>query len=82
VGIAVYPTSVPSQTLFPDAVITTFTGRRGLVVKPIRLELAGLPVAHVELDNKVQETVSPFRGTKLNIEFVAPETTVPPAFHW
>ena len=63
-GAAVKVTDVPAQTA-PEgiAVMLTLTGRFGLTVILIAFEVAGLPVAHVAFDMRIQVMMSPFAGT-------------------
>ena len=63
VGVAVNVTEVPEQTGLADGVITTLTGRFGLTVMVTVFDTAGLPVAQVALELKIQVTRSPFAGT-------------------
>ena len=63
VGVAVNMTEVPWQAGLAEVVIETLTGSCGLAVMMIRLEVSGLLVAHVSLEVRIQDTVSPFEGT-------------------
>ena len=63
VGVAVKVTEVPAQTELAEAAIETLTGKFGLTVMVTTLEVAGLPVAQVALEVKIQVTASLFRGT-------------------
>ena len=62
VGVAVKVTEVPAQTGLADATIEMLTGRFGLTVMVTTLEVAGLPVAQVALEVKIQVTASPLTG--------------------
>ena len=55
-------TLVPWQTGFSDAVILTLTGRLLLTVIVIAFDVAGLPVAHVAFEVRMQVTTSLFEG--------------------
>jgi hypothetical protein len=63
VGVAVKVTEVPEQTVLADGAILTLTGRFGLTVIVIVLDVAGLPVAHVLFDVSMHVTASLFAGT-------------------
>ena len=63
VGVAVKVTEVPEQTGLAEAAIATLTGKFGLTVMVTVLEVAGLPVAQVALEVKIQVTASLIRGT-------------------
>ena len=63
VGVAVKVTEVPAQTGLTDAAIDTLTGRLGLTVILTWDDVAGLAVAQVALEVKVQDTASAFAGT-------------------
>ena len=56
-------TEVPAQTGLAEAAIKILTGKFGLTVMVNTLEIAGLPVAQVALEVKIQVTASLFRGT-------------------
>ena len=62
VGLAVKVTEVPVQTGLAEAAIATLTGKFGLTVMVTVLEVAGLPVAQVAFEVKMQVTASLFRG--------------------
>ena len=62
VGVAVKVTEVPEQTGLAEAAIATLTGKFGLTVMVTVLEVAGLPVAQVAFEVKMQVTASLFRG--------------------
>ena len=62
-GVEVKVTEVPAQTGFTDGVIVTLTGKFGLTVMVTVFDTAGLPVAQVALELKIQVTRSPFAGT-------------------
>ena len=63
VGVAVKVTEVPAQTGLADAAIEILTGKFGLTVMVNVFEVAGLPVAQVAFEVKMQVTASVFRGT-------------------
>ena len=56
-------TTVPAQTGFADAEIVMLTGRFGLTIIIMALELAGFPLAHTAFDVSMQVMTSPFTGT-------------------
>ena len=62
VGVAVKVTDVPEQIELADGEILTLTGRFVLTVIVIVLDVAGLPVAQVELEVITQPTASLFTG--------------------
>ena len=55
-------TLVPSQTGFADDITDTLTGRLLLTVIVIAFEVAGLPVAQVIFEVRMQVTISLFDG--------------------
>ena len=55
-------TEVPAQTGFTDAAIDTLTGNIGFTAMVTVLEVAGLPVGHVEMEVITQTTTSLFTG--------------------
>ena len=61
-GVAENVTVVPEHTVRSDAVTTTLTGRLGLTVIVIALDVAGFPVAHAAFEVSAQVTTSPFTG--------------------
>ena len=63
VGVAVKVTEVPAQTGLAEAAIATLIGKFGLTVMVTTFEVAGLPVAQVALEVKIQVTASLIRGT-------------------
>ena len=63
VGVAEKVTEVPVQTGFPDGEIKTLTGRLALTLIVIEFDVAGLPVAQVALEVKIQMFASLFDGT-------------------
>ena len=63
VGVAVKVTEVPAQTGLADADIEILTGKFGLTVMATVLEVAGLPVAQVAFEVKMQVTAFPLIGT-------------------
>ena len=64
VGVAVNVNEVPAQTGFADGVIDTLTGKIGSTTMVNVFEVAGLPVAQSTFEVKIQDTASPFVGTK------------------
>ena len=62
VSVAVNVTLVPSQIGFDDDVIDTLTGRVLLTVIVIVFEVAGLPVAQLAFEVRMQVTMSLFDG--------------------
>jgi len=62
IGVAVNVTEVPSQIGLAEGDTETLTGRIGLTVMVIVLEVAGLLVAQSKLDIRIQLTTSPFIG--------------------
>ena len=62
-GAAVKVTEVPAQTAPGGvAIMLMLTGRFGLTVMVIGLEVAGVPVAQVAFDVRMQVMISPFTG--------------------
>ena len=53
-------TKVPAQHGFTDGTINTLTGKLGLTIIDTGLEVAGLPMAQVALDVRMQVTTSLF----------------------
>ena len=62
VGTAVKVTEDPAQTGLAKALIDIPTGSNGFTIIGIGAEVAGFPVAQVELEVSVQVTRSPFDG--------------------
>ena len=62
VGVAVNVTLVPSQTGFSDDVTDTLTGRLLLTVIVTAFEVAGLPIAQVALEVRMQVMMLLFEG--------------------
>ena len=62
VAVAEKVTKVPVQTGLLDGEIETLTGRFGLTTIVIVLDTAGLPVAQVALEVRMQVTASAFVG--------------------
>ena len=62
VGVAVKVTEVPVQTGLAEAEMLILTGRSGFTVMIMLLDVAGLPVAHVAFEVKIQVTASPLTG--------------------
>ena len=65
-----------------DAVIATLTGRIGLTVIVMALDVAGLPVGHAMFDVSKQSTMLPLTGVNEYVALVAPATVVPFTRHW
>ena len=61
-GVAVNVTEVPEHTGLADAAIETLTGRFGLTVIVIGLDVAGLPVGQVAFDVRTHVITSPVAG--------------------
>jgi hypothetical protein len=61
-GVAVYVTGMPEQTGLFDAVMVMLTGRFGLTVMIIWLDVAGLPLGQVTSEVRMQVIPSPFTG--------------------
>ena len=61
-GVAVKVTEVPAQILFAPGDIEILTGSSGFTVMFTVFEVAGLPVAHVAFDVRIQVTASLFAG--------------------
>jgi hypothetical protein len=61
-AVPVNVTGIPSQTGFSEAVIDRLTGKSGLTIIAIVLDVAGFPVGQVALEVKIQETRSPSTG--------------------
>ena len=62
--------------------IDTLTGRFGLTVIAIELEMAGFPVAQVASEVRTQVITSPLFGVYEYVVLVAPGIFVPPTLHW
>jgi len=62
VGVAVKLTVAPVQTVVASAAMETLTGNELSTVMIMELEVAGLPVAQVALEVRIQVTTSPFAG--------------------
>ena len=60
VGVAVNVTLVPEQIVVADAEILILTGKLGFTVMVTVLEVAGLPVAQVAFDVRIQVMTSLF----------------------
>ena len=80
VGVAVNVTELPAQTGLADAPIDTLTGRFGFTVIGIVLDVAGLPVAHVEFEVNTHVIKSLFAGVYENVALFGPAFT-PFTFH-
>ena len=63
VAVAEKVTEVPAQTGLLDGEIKTLTGRFGLTTIVTVFDVAGLLVAQVALDVRMQVTASAFDGT-------------------
>ena len=73
--------SVPAQTGFAEAFIASLTGKFGLTVMQIVLEVAGFPEAQTRFEARTHIIQSPFSGVYVNIGLFAP-TMIPFTFHW
>jgi hypothetical protein len=56
---------VPAQTGLADADIVILTGRVGLTVIGTTFDVAGLLVEHNAFEVRLNEIISPFKGTKV-----------------
>jgi hypothetical protein len=65
VGVAVKVTLVPAHIVVAEAAMLTLTGRFGLTVMVIALDVAGLPVGQVALEVNIQVTTSLFANEVL-----------------
>ena len=65
VGVAVKVTLLPEHTGFDDATMFILTGRFGFTVIVTEFEVAGLPVAHVALEVRMQLITSLFASEEL-----------------
>ena len=82
-GVAVNVTLIPAQ-MAPEgaAAMPTLTGRFGLTVIVMALEVAGFPVGQVALDVSIQVTASPLvREAVVKVEVLVPVLT-PFTCHW
>ena len=82
IPVALKVTDVPAQTGLAAGVIDTLTGRFGLTVIAIELEMAGFPVAQVASEVRTQVITSPLFGVYEYVVLVAPGIFVPPTLHW
>ena len=84
VGLAVNVTSVPAHTTSPgSALIVTLTGTFAFTVIVIVLLIAGLFVAHGVISDVIATWMaSPFAGTVVYVELVAPLIAFEPLYHW
>ena len=82
VGVAVNVTLVPAQIVPAGlAAMLTLTGKFGLTVMVMLLDVAGFPVAQVALDVKTHVTTSPlFNVVVVNVVAFVP-AFVPFTFH-
>ena len=62
VGLAINVTDVPAQTGFAEALIAMLTGRFGLTIIVIVLEVAGFPEAQKRFEVRIHRIISPFDG--------------------
>ena len=72
VGVAVKVTAVPAQTGLASAVIETLTGKLALTVMIMVLDVAGLPVAQVSLDERITVTWSLLSGVYVKLALLVP----------
>jgi hypothetical protein len=75
-------TLVPEQMVVPEAAILMLTGKLGFTVMVTELEVAGLPVAQVALDVKMQVTTSLFANEAFTYVLLFEPTLLPFTFHW
>ena len=61
-GVAVNVTEVPEQTGLADAATVTLTGRIGLTVIVIALDVAGFPEVQIADDVRTQLRIFPAAG--------------------
>ena len=61
-GVAVYVTEVPEQTVPAEAAIDTLTGKVGLTVMVMVLEVAGFPATQLNLEVITHFTLSLLAG--------------------
>ena len=65
VGTAVKVTGSPAHIGLADTEIIKLTGSSGFTVMISVLEVAGVPVAQVALEERTQVTASPFTGVNV-----------------
>ena len=65
VGVAVNVTLVPEQIVVADADILKLTGKFGFTIMVTEFDVAGLPVAHVAFDVRIQVMTSLFESEAL-----------------
>ena len=83
VGVAVKVTISPGQMLVELAEMLTDAGKDDDTVIVSVLEVAGEPVAQLELEVITTVTLSPlFSVVDVKVEDVAPLTSVPFTCHW
>jgi hypothetical protein len=81
--VAVNVSDVPEHRgLAIAAEIETLTGKRGLTVIVIVLDVAGLPVAQVAFEVRTHVTRSPFARAALVYVLLFVPTFPPLSFHW
>jgi hypothetical protein len=73
---------VPAQTLFSEAAIVILTGKTGLTIMVIVLDVAGFPVVQVSLEVNKQVTLSASLGMYVKLMFVAPFALILFTCHW
>ena len=61
-GVAVNVTWVPAHTVVTGVLILILTGRFGLTVMQIELEVAGFPLAQTRFEVRMQVMQSPLTG--------------------
>ena len=81
-GVAVNVTVAPGQQGFADAAMLTLAGRLLLTAIVIALEMAGLPVAQVSEDVRMQDTRSPDTGLYEKVALLALPALLALTFHW
>ena len=75
-------TDAPAQTGLAVGETVIPTGRFGLTVMIIELDMAGFPVAQVASEISSHVILSPFIGVQVYVIPVAPDMDVPLTFHW
>ena len=79
--MAVNVTNVPAQTGLAEAFIDMLTGKFGLTVIVIVLEIAGFPDAQKRFEVRIHRIISPFDGEYVYTGLFVP-TMTPFTFHW
>ena len=80
-GTADKVTGSPKQTGLADGVRVTLTGCFGSTVMIILPEVSGLFEAQGKLEERMQSTLSPFKGMQENRESLVP-VLIPLTLHW